>query len=77
MKVTLEISDLNEIEKLLDTLKKFKVRDVNVTSGKHSQAFITKGNKKINPKDLFGIWKKKPRTIEQIREKAWKRNGNS
>ena len=77
MKVTLEISDLNEIEKLLNTLKKFKVKDVSITPGKHAQAFISKGNKKINPKDLFGIWKKKPRTIEQIREKAWKRKDNS
>jgi len=24
--------------------------------------------------ELFGIWKNNPRTLEQIREKAWKRN---
>ncbi len=38
---------------------------------------ITKGSKKINPKSLFGIWSKKPRTIEAIRETAWgKKPGN-
>lgn len=75
MRVTLEISNLGEVEKLLDALKKFKVKDVKVTSGKHARAFITKGDKKINPTDLFGVWKKRPRTLDQIRKKAWKRNG--
>ncbi len=77
MRVTFEISNSSEVEKLLDALKKFKVKDVKVTSDKQPRAFVTKGDKKINPKDLFGIWKKKPRTLGQIREKAWKRNGIS
>ncbi len=35
---------------------------------------IRKGDKTINPKALFGIWKDKNVTIEEIREKAWKLN---
>jgi len=34
---------------------------------------ITRGNKKINPKSLFGIWSKKPGDIEAIRKQAWER----
>jgi len=35
---------------------------------------ITKGNKKLDPTALFGIWENKPRNIEEIRGKDWKRN---
>ena len=35
---------------------------------------ILKGNKNIDPTALFGIWRNSPRTIEEIREKAWNRN---
>ncbi len=37
---------------------------------------ITKGNKALNPKALFGIWQKNPRTLNQIRSSAWKRKEN-
>ena len=32
---------------------------------------IIKGDKKIDPKGLFGIWAKNPRTLESIRKEAW------
>lgn len=32
---------------------------------------ITKGDKSIDPSDLFGMWKDNPRSIETIRKKAW------
>ena len=35
---------------------------------------ITKGIKKIDPTALFGIWKNKPRNIQDIRQQNWKRN---
>lgn len=35
---------------------------------------ITKGDKSIDPKSLFGIWADNPRNIEDIRKKAWRRN---
>ncbi len=33
---------------------------------------ITKGDKTIDPTSLFGIWKDNPRTLEEIRQKAWR-----
>ncbi len=38
------------------------------------QPFITKGDKSIDPKSLFGIWKNNPRSLQEIRQKAWERN---
>jgi hypothetical protein len=35
---------------------------------------ITKGDKSIDPKPLFGIWKDNPRNLEEIRKKDWTRN---
>ncbi len=35
---------------------------------------ITKGDKKLNPTALFGIWENKPRNIQDIRGQDWKRN---
>jgi len=34
---------------------------------------ITKGDKKLNPTVLFGIWENKPRDIQEIRVQDWKR----
>ncbi|HEY4323165.1 MAG TPA: DUF2281 domain-containing protein [Mucilaginibacter sp.] len=34
---------------------------------------VTKESKKIDPKELFGIWVDKPRSIENIRKDAWER----
>ncbi len=37
---------------------------------------ITAGDKDVDPSDLFGIWKHKPRTLENIRKDAWHRSWN-
>ena len=37
---------------------------------------ITKGDKKLNPTELFGIWENKPRNLQDIRQQDWKRNWN-
>ena len=39
-----------------------------------SEPFITKGDKNMDPKGLFGIWESRPRNIQAIRKKAWERN---
>lgn len=39
-----------------------------------NKPIITKGDKSIDPKALFGIWVDDPRNIEEIRKKAWRRN---
>jgi len=40
----------------------------------NSELPITKGDKKLNPTALFGIWENKPRNIQEIRRQDWKRN---
>lgn len=37
-------------------------------------SILSKGDKKIDPNSLFGIWANKPRSLENIRKKAWQRN---
>ena len=38
------------------------------------QPEITKGDKNINPTDLFGLWAKQPRNLANIRKQAWQRS---
>ena len=78
MKLTIEISNISELHKLLLFFKELKLKQVFVSAPEiEKNNLITRGNKKINPRDLFGIWSKKPRTLESIRAKAWgNRNWN-
>jgi hypothetical protein len=43
-------------------------------SSQSKGAKITKGDKSIDPSDLFGMWKDNPQSIENIRQKAWQRS---
>lgn len=72
MRVTLEISDFEEMEKLLSFFKTLKVNDIKIVS-KEIKPNISKGDKSLNPKDLIGIWKNHPKNIEEIRTNAWSR----
>ncbi|PPL03614.1 hypothetical protein [Parapedobacter indicus] len=76
MRITIEIDNKNDLEKLSALFKTFKINTVNVipSIGLDAAAKISKGNKKINPNALFGIWAGRPRTLENIREVAWQRN---
>jgi len=76
MRITIEIDNKNDLEKLSALFKTFKVNTINIISSNDSDtaAKVSKGNKKINPKALFGIWAHKPRTLENIRKDAWQRN---
>ena len=47
------------------------VKSTEIEDTKKLESSIVKGNKSIDPSGLFGIWEKNPRTIEQIRSKAW------
>lgn len=74
MRVTLEIADFDEMEKLLSLFQTMKLENIKIISPKNEiKSNILKGNKTINPKELFGIWKDTPRNIEEIRTKAWDR----
>jgi hypothetical protein len=76
MQITLNVPDtlppeflkrrIQEIEKSLKKeAKKFAI----------PQPEITKGNKNIDINDLFGIWKKQPKDLIEIRKQAWQRSG--
>lgn len=75
MTITIETSGIKEVEQLLKLLKALNIKNIKVqTSSASPSPVITKGDKKLDPKALFGIWKDNPRTIEQIRSAAWKRS---
>lgn len=77
MTVTIETSGIQEVEQLLVLLKTLNIKNIKIQSSASAlKPSITPGNKKIDPRQLFGIWKNNPRTIEQIRSTAWERNWN-
>ncbi|WP_128546016.1 hypothetical protein [Larkinella soli] len=55
----------------LELLKKFDF--VEVERVEKMVPTISKGNKKIDPKALFGVWKGKNVTLEQLRQAGWSR----
>jgi len=74
MRVTLEISNFDEMEKLLSLFQTMNLKNIKIISShKDLKSNILKGNKALNPKELFGIWKDSPRNIKDIRDKAWDR----
>jgi hypothetical protein len=74
MRITIEIDSSNELEKLSALFKAFKINTVEVFSADSSSNSIVKGNKKLDPNGLFGIWAHNPRSLEAIRKDAWKRD---
>ncbi len=77
MTITIETVSMQEVEQLLKMLKLLNIENVNINElSPQRQPIITKGDKKLNPRDLFGIWQHSPRTLEQVRSTAWKRNWN-
>lgn len=77
MTITIETSGIQEIEQLLQVLKSLDIKNVNIKEvSPKRQPIITKGDKKLDPRALFGIWQGNPRTLEQVRSEAWKRNWN-
>jgi len=78
-RLIVEVNSSKNIEFLLELLKKFDF--VNRIEKEKTKKKSRKKNMPIewakNDADIMslaGIWKNKPRTIEEIREKAWKRN---
>ncbi|MDZ4807253.1 MAG: hypothetical protein SGI96_03190 [Bacteroidota bacterium] len=75
MIVITETSGIQEVEQLLQMLKSTNIQAVKVEASPSAPHLaVSKGDKKLDPKELFGIWKDNPRTIEQVRSTAWKRN---
>ena len=78
MKVTIEITNTAELEQLITLIKSLNIEHFKIIdSSVQSQPIISKGDKSINPKELFGIWKDNPRNLAEIRDQSWNRNWNS
>ena len=78
MRVTIEAIDIQEVEKILLLLKSLNLKNIEVIPGPSGQGpSITKGDKKVDPRVLFGIWKDIPRSLEAIRTTTWKRDWNA
>lgn len=74
MKITIEVTDESELDKVLATLQSLPLENVTMrASGEVDTLSITKGDKTVDPSALFGIWKNKPRNLAQIREEGWNR----
>lgn len=73
MRITIEIASKTELNKLSALLKSFKINTVKIISA-DTAIPINKGDKKIDPNSLFGIWANKPRSLENIRKDAWQRD---
>ena len=76
MKVTLEIANFEELEKLFLFFKSIQLDKVEVNYKNESliEDVLERGDKTQDPTALFGMWKDNPRDIEEIRNKNWKRN---
>lgn len=70
MRITIETNEPQEAKLLLKLLQELGIDAVNILDKQNS---VEKGDKSIDPNELFGIWRERPRTLEQIRDKAWKR----
>ncbi|MFK7934671.1 MAG: hypothetical protein AB8G22_14260 [Saprospiraceae bacterium] len=76
MRLTIELNNVGELEKVIQLLQSLQIKEVKVfpTVETVPTPTITKGDKSIDPKALFGIWKAAPRSLEEIRTKGWSRN---
>ena len=75
MRVTFDIDTKTEFETLTFLLKSLNLKDINISTLDNSiLPPITKGDKKLDINSLFGVWKSKPQTLENIRRESWFRN---
>lgn len=76
--LTIKINDNANVEFLIQLLSKFNfVAEIKKSNGKSNisdDSSILWATGKASISDFAGIWEKSPKTLKQIREKAWKRN---
>lgn len=64
MNVTFEVNSQAELDKLFLLFKSLKFENVKVISSEtKTNTLITKGDKSLNPRDLFGIWESDKRSL--------------
>ena len=74
MKFTIETVNKAEIELILRFFKKLNLEEVKISKTDQIDLPVVEGDKSENPKELFGIWKNNPRSLNEVRNKAWVRN---
>ncbi len=75
MRVTFNIDTETKFETLTFLLESLNFKDINIVPMDNSiLPTITKGDKKLNINSLFGVWRSKPQTLENIRREGWFRN---
>jgi hypothetical protein len=78
MRITIEVIDIQEVEKIFFFLRSLNIKNVEIIPGPSmQQPSITKGDKNLDPQALFSIWKDNPRNLEAIRASNWKREWNA
>jgi len=64
VRITIEAIDIQEVEKIILLLKNLNIKNIEIIPRPSGEApSITKGNKKVDPRALFGIWKDNPRSL--------------
>jgi len=78
--LTIKINDSQNIDSLIEILGKFAfVEEIKKTVEPEQQHLsngtspIRRATGKPSINDFAGLWQQNPKTLEQIREKAWKR----
>jgi len=78
--LTIKINDSQNIDSLIEILSKFafveeikKSDESELSDSNNGASPIRKATGKPSINDFAGLWQKNPKTLEQIREKAWKR----
>ena len=71
---------LNDIEQLpIEAQQKIEefitaIKNDYLSAEKKPQPSITKGDKTIDPTELFGLWQEHPRNLDDIRKQSWQRS---
>ncbi len=78
-RLIVEVNSSKNIELILELLKKFEFisrieKEKPKEKSRKKNMPIEWAKNDADIMSLAGIWKDNPRTIEEIREKAWKRN---
>ena len=76
MKITIELDNFIEIKQLLTFLKEIGIDSFKVVEkegGMTEEQIISKGDKSIDPSELFGLWENDHNSIENIRKEGWER----
>jgi hypothetical protein len=85
MKLTIEVATQSELEQIIHFFQSIKLESVRIIGDKLTRqapkkskrsAKITRGDKSLDPTELFGIWSENPRSVEIIRQEAWERPQN-